>query len=94
VTSSMPCPCSVTVGSVAGSHCHDHAIAAYEQAAFQALAVGAQFYLRRHDTGDTPVEAATELDLLARHPVHACRPPTCSCWCAPERWPAQPVPVH
>lgn len=67
MTPTMACPCGVAVlGMVEDGTDPDTAIAAYERAAFQALAVGARFYVRYHDTGHGPAEAAPELDLIAR----------------------------
>jgi hypothetical protein len=67
VTPTMACPCGVAVLSIVEEDTDpDTAIAAYEQAAFQALAVGARFYIRYHDTGHSPADAAPELDLIAR----------------------------
>jgi hypothetical protein len=63
----MACPCGVAVlGIVEEGTDPETVIAAYEQAAFQALAVGARFYVRYHDTGHSPAEATPELDLIAR----------------------------
>jgi hypothetical protein len=44
----------------------EQAITAYELAAFQAMASGAEFYVRRHVAGHTPAEAADELDGILR----------------------------
>jgi hypothetical protein len=49
VTPSIACPCGVAVLGIVEAATAEEAVAAYEHAAFQALAVGAQLYLRRHD---------------------------------------------
>ncbi|SEF38125.1 hypothetical protein SAMN05421837_11876 [Amycolatopsis pretoriensis] len=67
MTPTMACPCGVAVlGIVEADTDPETAIAAYERAAFQALAVGARFYVRYHDTDHSPAEAAPGLDLIAR----------------------------
>ncbi len=65
--SSVSCPCGAAIAAaLAGGVSTEQAITAYELAAFQAMASGAEFYVRRHDAGHTPAEAADELDGILR----------------------------
>ncbi|WP_103343794.1 hypothetical protein [Amycolatopsis sp. CA-126428] len=66
MTSSMACPCGVAVLGIVEAATAEDAIAAYEGAAFQALAVGAELYLRRHDAGLSPAGAAEAIDEILR----------------------------
>ncbi|MEV6639715.1 hypothetical protein [Amycolatopsis sp. NPDC051371] len=67
MTTSVSCPCSTAITDVTACEASaEEAIFAHEHAAFQALASGAQFYVRWHDTGHTPSEAATELNGILR----------------------------
>jgi hypothetical protein len=65
--SSVSCPCGAAIAAVlAGGLSAEQAITAYELAAFQAMASGSEFYVRRHEAGHTPAEAADELDGILR----------------------------
>ncbi|MEV7043950.1 hypothetical protein [Amycolatopsis sp. NPDC051061] len=67
MTADVSCPCSAAITSVvADGTGADEALAAYEYAAFQAIVSGARFYVRWHDTGHTPSEAAEELTRILR----------------------------
>ncbi|MEU0529160.1 hypothetical protein [Amycolatopsis tolypomycina] len=67
MTTSISCACYAAITSVVADWTGaDEALAAYENAAFHALASGARFYVRRHDTGHTPAEAAEELRRILR----------------------------
>ncbi|MFI5591229.1 hypothetical protein ACIA5G_39685 [Amycolatopsis sp. NPDC051758] len=67
MTASLSCACYAAITSViADGTGADEALAAYEYAAFEAMASGARFYVRWHDTGHTQAEAAEELHRILR----------------------------
>ncbi|WIV60680.1 hypothetical protein [Amycolatopsis nalaikhensis] len=66
MTSSMACPCGVAVLGIVEAATAQDAIAAYERAAFQALAVGAQLHVRRHAAEISSARAAEEIDDILR----------------------------
>ncbi|WP_372672703.1 hypothetical protein [Amycolatopsis kentuckyensis] len=68
MTTSVSCARYAAVTSVlADGTSADEALTAYEYAAFQAMASGARFSVRRHDPGHTPAEAAEEFSKILRH---------------------------
>lgn len=62
----MACPCGVAVLGIVEAATAEDAIAAYERAAFQALAVGAQLHARRHAAEISSARAAEEIDDILR----------------------------
>jgi hypothetical protein len=62
----MACPCGVAVLGIVEAATAEDAIAAYERAAFQALAVGAQLHARRHGADPSRAGAAEEIDEILR----------------------------
>lgn len=67
MAASVSCPCSAAItGVIAAGASAEDALLACEHATFQTLAAGARFYVRWHDTGHTPPDAADELDGILR----------------------------
>ncbi|SFW86901.1 hypothetical protein [Amycolatopsis australiensis] len=68
MSSIASCPCGTAISAIVTNEVGaEEATAAYERTVMQAMASGARFYVRWHDTGHTPADAAAELALIARH---------------------------
>ncbi|MFB9686116.1 hypothetical protein [Amycolatopsis plumensis] len=66
MTSNTACPCGVAVLAIVEAATAQEAVAAYEHAAFQALALGAQLHLRRHNADSSAAGTADGIEEILR----------------------------